>query len=207
MIRAAMPDGGTVALFIGSMASANAKARAGGVLDELSGQKDSPTIAGSQLGKYKLDDIHTDDTIETKAQDKAKDVLERLKGKPNVCLVGLYAYNPKAILLAARAKGQIGKVQIVGFDEDDLTLEGIEKGEIVGTVVQDPFNYGYKSVEVLAALKRGDSTKSVDGSVPYRIVTKTGGPSTVVNGMTIQNLKVSDFAAKLKADVASVHKK
>src|SRR5437868_3263542 len=49
MIKKAMPEGGTIALFIGGTASANAKARIGGVLDELAGQRDAK---GPQLGKY-----------------------------------------------------------------------------------------------------------------------------------------------------------
>ena len=32
-----------------------------------------------------------------------KAVLEKLRGTPNVCMVGLYAYNPPAILAGARA--------------------------------------------------------------------------------------------------------
>lgn len=206
LVKKALPDGGTVALFIGSMASANAKYRIAGVLDELAGQKDAPSAAGTKLGKYTLEDIHTDDTIETKAQENAKDVLEKLKGTPNLCLIGLYAYNPKAILLAARAKGQAGKVTIAGFDEDGTTLEGVAAGEIVGTVVQDPFQYGYKSVEILAALARGDQSKAVDVPIPYRLVTKDGGPDETVNGAKIVNLKVADFKKELEQNLASAKK-
>ena len=43
------------------------------------------------------------------------------------------------------------QIKIVGFDEDFATLAGIAAGEIEATVVQDPFAYGYKSVEALAA--------------------------------------------------------
>lgn len=206
LIKKALPNGGTVSLFIGTLSSANSKARSGGVLDELAGIKNAPTAPGSQLGKYKLDAIHLDDTSEAKAQDKAKDVLEKLKDTPNLCLVGLYAYNPKAILLAARAKGMVGKVTIVGFDEDWTTLEGIAKGEIIGTVVQDPFNYGYQSVKVLAGLARGDANAANIEPIAYRVVTKDGGPDETINGVKVLNLKATDFEAKLRADLASVKK-
>ena len=79
-------------------------------------------------------------------------------------MIGLYAYNPPAILEALRAGALVGKVKIVGFDENPETLKAIAAGEIEGTVVQDPFNYGYKSVEVLAAVARGDNSKLVNRS-------------------------------------------
>jgi ribose transport system substrate-binding protein len=206
LIKKAMPNGGTVSLFIGTLSSANSKARSSGVLDELAEKKDAPSEPGSQLGKYKLDAIHLDDTNEAKAQDKAKDVLEKLKDTPNLCMVGLYAYNPKAILLAARAKGLVGKVKIVGFDEDWTTLEGIAKGDIVGTVVQDPFNYGYMSVKVLAGLAKGDANAAKIDPIAYRVITKDGGSEETINGVKVQNVKAQDFEAKLRADLSSVKK-
>ena len=70
-------------------------------------------------------------------------------------------------------------------------------------MVQDPFMYGYKSVEALAAKARGDDSKLVKEPIPYRVVTKDGGPDETVNGLVVKNLKVADFEAKLRADLAS----
>ena len=39
-----------------------------------------------------------------------------------------------------------------------MTLQGIIDGEIHGTVVQNPYRYGYESVRVLAGLARGDDS-------------------------------------------------
>ncbi len=206
LIKKALPDGGTVALFIGNTASANAVGRIGGVLDELAGVKDASQTPGATLGKYKLDSISTDGANESQAQDKAKDVLERLKGTPNLCMVGLYAYNPKAILAGVKSKGLTGKVTVAGFDEDKATLKGVRDGDIVGTVVQDPFNYGYKSVEILAALAKGDASKGVDYNIPYRVITKDGAPDETVNGVKVVTMKATDFEAKLQADLDSVKK-
>ncbi len=204
LVKQALPAGGTVALFIGNESSANAVERIGGVLDELAGRKDAPRTAGADLGKYKLYGVTTDNADQKVAQDKARDVIEKLRGMPNVCCVGLYAYNPKACLLAAKAKGLAGTVKIVGFDEDVVTLQGIMDGEIVGTVVQDPFNYGYKSVEVLAALARGDASKAVDQTIAHRLVTKDGGPTETHGKFEVVNLKAQQFAEKSAAELASV---
>ena len=141
-----------------------------------------------------------------KAVTNARDILGRLDGVTDLCLVGLYAYNPPAILEAARAKSLVGKVSIVGFDENLETLKAIASGEIVGTVVQDPFNYGYKSVEVLAAVARGDMSKLVKGSMPYQVITKDGAPDATINGLAIKFPKATDFEKKIRDDLASVKK-
>ncbi len=204
LVEDALPDGGTVAVFIGSRSSANAQDRVRGVIDEIAGAENAPQEPGSKLGKYTLHAVTTDDSKADVAENKAAEALELLKATPNVCMVGLYAYNPKAILQAARKKGMTGKVKIVGFDEDAVTLDGITKGEIVGTVVQDPFSYGYKSVEVLAALARGDAKLAVDQDIAHRYVTRDGGPPRKVGKFDVVNVKIGDHTAKLLADAASV---
>jgi ribose transport system substrate-binding protein len=166
LVKQALPNGGTIAMFIGSTTSANGQARSGGVLDELAtpdangkpGQHpQKPEVSGKWYGKYFLVDGEpkTDGGPGERAVTNARDILNRLDGVADLCLIGLYAYNPPAILEAARAKGLAGKVKIVGFDENPETLKAISSGDIVGTVVQDPFGYGYKSVEILAAGARG----------------------------------------------------
>jgi ribose transport system substrate-binding protein len=196
LVKTAMSAGGTVAVFVGQMSGDNARQRFQGVIDELAGQKDAK---GPQLGKYALHrgEAITDNSNREQAQNNARQVLEQIGGQPNVCLVGLYAYNPPAILEAAKSKGLAGKVKIVGFDEDEKTLAGIEANEITGTVVQDPYGYGYKSVEILAAEAKGDESKRSSTNVPHRLVTADGKPPA---GESVQALTVAafraDFAAK-----------
>jgi len=71
-------------------------------------------------------------------------------------MVGLFAYNPPLCLAALEQAGKVGEVRVVAFDEADETLRGIQDGSVFGTVVQDPYMYGYKSIEVLNALSNGD---------------------------------------------------
>jgi ribose transport system substrate-binding protein len=211
MVKKAMPDGGTVILFIGNTASANSRARIGGVLDELAGQRDAK---GPQLGKftYHGNTPLVDDTDEAKAQQNAKAVIEELKNTPNVALIGLYAYNPKQILLAYRSKRSEVKhpMKIFGFDEDWTTLAGVAGGEIEGTVVQNPFLYGYNSVKILSTLAKGGSIPAAEEKpltvIPYRLVTRDGGPTEEVNGISVLNLKAAEFEQQLRADIDSVKK-
>lgn len=213
LVKKALPNGGTIAVFIGSTTSANAKDRIAGTLDELAGSDNRAAIADGKFaesyGKYKLfrKMAIEDAGEENKALDNAKDVIEQLKGTPDVCLIGLYAYNPKCILEASRSKKTTDKFKIVGFDEDTVTLDGIARGEIVGTVVQDPFNYGYESVRLLSILaKTGDTSQLPKQPTPYRVVTKDGGPDETVNGQTIKVTKAAEYAQKIKDDLASVKK-
>lgn len=206
LVKKALPaEGGTVAIFIGSTKSANGKARVQGVLDELAGEKDAKGVAGKHpqkadldvktYGKYHLvDGAAKEDGGPDNAQKTAGAVLARVKGMPNLCMVGLYAYNPPAILNDAKAKSMAKEIKIIGFDEDWETLKGIAAGEIEATVVQDPFAYGYESVKALA-------TKKYDVPlIPYRIVTKDGDG-------TAAGPKVADFETDLRAKIEAGKKK
>jgi ribose transport system substrate-binding protein len=217
LVKKALPKGGTVAIFIGSTKSANGKARTQGVLDELAGKKDAvgtpathpakADLKGKKFGEYFLVDGEAkEDGGENNAGPMAAGVLGRVKGLPDVCMVGLYAYNPPQIMEQARSKSMLNEIKIVGFDEAWVTLKGIADGEVVGTVVQDPFMYGYKSVEALAAKAKGDDSKLLKDAIPYRVVTKDGGPDETVNGLVVKFPKVADFEAKLREDLKSVGK-
>lgn len=182
LVKDALPNGGSVALFVGLTESLNAHQRCQGVLDELA---DAPTPAdtnklpalptrSAQYGKYKLLKVFTDQPEgQTKAVQNAADALLQLRNEANVCLVGLWAYNPPAILTAVKDADKLGKVKIVGFDENPVTLKGIEDGHIHATIVQDPFNFGYESVKAMAELAKGGKyTGAKLRAVPHRVVTK-----------------------------------
>lgn len=194
LVKEAMPEGGMIVVFVGQLTSFNARERVRGVREELG-------IPGSDKYTMYQDEAITDDADETKAQNNARDIVGKLGDRPNLCMVGLWAYNPPAILEAVRSKGLVGKIKIVGFDEDPRTLDGIAKGEIAGTVVQDPFNFGYRSVEILAAVAQGKTNRAEieDEYIPYRIITKDGRE---VRGE--RSIEVSEFAEDLQAKLDSV---
>ena len=111
-----------------------------------------------------------------------KTLANRTGGEKDLCFVGLWAYNPPAILSAVKDKDLLGKVKIVGFDENDATLQGIADGHIYGTIVQNPFEFGYQSVRLMASLAKGDkSVLPKDGIlyVPHRVISKEGGNDRV----------------------------
>jgi ribose transport system substrate-binding protein len=142
LIKEALPQGGGIALFVGKLDARNAQERLQGIKE---------AIAGS---KIEIIDVRTDDTDQVRAK---ANVSEMLVSHPDVAaLVGLWSYNGPAILNAVRDAGRIGQVKIIAFDEDDETLTGVKSGAIVGTVVQQPYEFGYQSITLLAKALKGD---------------------------------------------------
>lgn len=104
----------------------------------------------------KVVDTRTDETDRARAKSNVQDVLV---GRPKVaCLVGLWAYNGPLIGSVIRETNVVGKVKAVCFDEEKGALRAIRDGVIHATIVQKPYEFGYQSVKVLAALIRGDKS-------------------------------------------------
>lgn len=178
LIKEAMPEGGSVMFFVGRAGQLNAKQRRQGITDELldrpAGQPgDDPPDAELKGAKYTILGTRTDEVDFAKAKSNVQDALTRHQDIG--CLVGLFSYNTPKIYEAVKEANRLGKVRIVGFDEEDDTLRGVQAGHIFGTVVQSPFRYGYESVRILAALVKGDRSVVPENKffeVPARAVKK-----------------------------------
>ncbi len=176
LVRAAMPDGGTIAIYVGRPDAINGQERRQGVLDILARQKNAP--GPEKYGKYTLYNppAFYDYVSQQKCKDQAADTLTALQGVERVCLIGLWEYNPPALLRAVEGAGKLGQVAIVAFDENEATLQGVKDGHIFGTVVQQPYLFGMESVRLMAAVARGDrSVIPADGKlyIPHKVITKS----------------------------------
>lgn len=163
LLEEALPDGGPVVIIVGDLDQDNARHRRQGVIDHLLGRQPDATrfdAADAELknDKWEIRATSTDNMDAQKCKAIVQDWLTRwsdLKG-----MVGLFAYEPPVILDALREAGRLEQVKIAGFDEDEGTLQGIKDGFIHGTVVQNPYEYGYQSVSLLAKLAReADASK------------------------------------------------
>jgi len=142
LIREALPEGGEIMLFVGKLDAQNAQERIQGIREAL---------AGSAI---RIIDVRTDDADDVRAKANAADTLVRY---PDIeALVGLWSYNGPAILNAVREAGKVGEVRIVAFDEADETLVGVRDGAIHATVVQQPYEFGYQAIMLMAQALRGD---------------------------------------------------
>lgn len=161
LVKEALPEGGQVILFIGRLEQDNSKRRRQGVIDELLDRSRDPSrydAPGAPVKgeKYTVLATLTDQFDRAKGKANAEDMLTKY---PKVgCMVGLFAYNPPLILEALSQAKRLNKVKVVGFDEEDVTLQAIVDGTVHGTVVQNPYEYGYQSVKVLKALFEGDDS-------------------------------------------------
>lgn len=125
-------------------------------------------------GHYVILGTRTDNFNFAAAKSLAEDALV---AHPNLgCMVGLFAYNPPYMLEALKGAERLGAVRLVAFDEADETLQAIKDGHCYGTVVQNPYQYGYESVRILAALARGDRSVLPGGggflNIPARKITR-----------------------------------
>jgi ribose transport system substrate-binding protein len=172
LIKKAVPNGGSIMLFVGKRDAQNAKERIQGVEE---------TLKGTNI---KILDVRTDDTDRVRAKQNVADTLVR---NPDIaCLVGLWSYNGPAILNAVKDANKIGKVKIVTFDEENDTLQGVKDGAIEATVVQNPYEFGRQAVSLMAKKLRDENPSiPADGKV-------------IVPTRAIDRSNVDEFWANLK---------
>lgn len=149
LLKEALPDGGKVMAFVGLGDQANAVERYKGLRE---------AVEGTDI---EILDLRTDEVDFGKARRNAEDTLTN---HPDIAgMVGLWSYNAPLILEAVKDKGVLDKVKIIGFDEDPRTLKAIDAGEIHGTVVQKPYEFGYQAVVALRAMVvEGKSPKDLE---------------------------------------------
>lgn len=136
-------------------------------------------------GKYTVLGILTDNQDNAKAKENAETTLLR---HPDIaCMVGLWSQNTPMILAGLRSSDAMGKVKVVGFDEHAETLQGIRDGVVHGTIVQQPYVFGYRSVQWLTQIARGEPVDVPESGlvfIPHR---------------TIDAENVQDYAEELEA--------
>jgi ribose transport system substrate-binding protein len=172
----ALPDGGKCIGFVGLPGADNARERIEGM---------KAAIAGS---KVELIDVRGDDIDMTRAK---RNVEDALAANPDIdCMVGFYSYNPPRIYEVLKESGKLGDVTVIAFDEDPITLGGVREGSIAGTVVQQPYEWGYEGMKLMAKALEGDSS----GIPANKLV--------IVPTKIIDRDNVDAFEAELKARIA-----
>jgi ribose transport system substrate-binding protein len=174
-INKLLPNGGKMAVFVGTFSADNAAQRLKGVTDAIQGHK------------IDIIDKREDNTDRAKARSNVEDIIN---AHPDLnMVVGLWSYNGPAIAAAIEALNKKGKVLAAVFDEDDGTLNGIQSGAIQVTCVQKPFQFGYLSSKWMHELAtKGEAAKS---QLPADKVIDTGVE-------VISKTNVADFRAKLE---------
>lgn len=175
-MKKALPDGGKCMGFVGYLGAENAVERIEGFRE---------AVAGSNV---ELVDVRGDDVDFARARSNVDDVLA---ANPEItCMVGFYSYNPPKIYEALQAAGKLGEITVIGFDEDPVTLGAVKDGSFAATIVQQPYEFGYQGMKLMAAYLGGD---------------KSGIPENgliIVPTKAIDQSNVDAFAEDLKAKLA-----
>ncbi|WP_224702336.1 sugar-binding protein [Devosia aquimaris] len=157
----ALPDGAKCMGFVGFLGADNAVERIAGFRQAVEGKG------------IELVDVRGDDVDFGRARSNVDDVLA---ANPEInCMVGFYSYNPPKIYEALQAAGKLGQITVIAFDEDPITLGAVREGNFAGTVVQDPYQWGYQGMHLMAKYLEGDkSGVPADGLiiVPTKVIDK-----------------------------------
>ena len=150
---------GEVAIFIGRLEQDNAKRRRQGFIDGLLGRTadatryDEPGKVISEAG-YTIVGTWTDSFDRAKAKANIEDVM--IKHPKLALMTGLFEYNSTLAVEVLKQTGKLGAVKLAAFDEGAEVITAIKDGSVLGTVVQDPYGYGFESIKLLHALNQGD---------------------------------------------------
>ena len=173
----ALPDGGQCMGFVGLLGADNAVERIDGFRQ---------AVEGSGV---ELVDVRGDEIDFARARSNVDDVLA---ASPEItCMVGFYSYNPPKIYEALQAAGKLGEITVIAFDEDPITLGAVRDGHFAGTVVQQPYEWGYQGMHLMADYLEGDTSQiPEDGLI-------------IVPTKIIDQSNVDEFEADLKAKISS----
>jgi ribose transport system substrate-binding protein len=141
LMKQALPGGGKVALLVGQLDVANAQQRQQGVTEAL---------AGSNL---EIIGTFTDGAQPAEAKRVVTDVLAKY---PDLAgLIGLWGYNaPQAVNALQDSPDR--DVKVIGSDESIETCRCVRQKREFGSAAQQPFEFGYQSIKMLARLHRGE---------------------------------------------------
>jgi ribose transport system substrate-binding protein len=135
-----LPNGGKIAIQVGSLTALNAKER-------IQGFKDA--IKGSKLEIVK-EDVDEEDAQVANAHSEAI-----LASTPDLAgFYGVYVYNSPAQARAVQAAGKKpGEIKIVGFDASEEAVQFIKQGYIDGVIDHRQYNFGFFGGMVLYMMK------------------------------------------------------
>jgi ribose transport system substrate-binding protein len=155
LTRKALPKDGKVALLMVNLTKDNDQYRKSGFSETL-------TAAGDESPKVEIVDVLED---HGQADQCAENIRKALADHPD--LAGFVAMNGSEgpiLMKTLRANGSLGKVKLVTFDDAPETLAGVEDGSIFASVVQDPYQFGYETIRILAELGRGSQSLEPGGN-------------------------------------------
>lgn len=160
LAREALSGGGKVALLVVNLTKDNMQ-------DRKSGFSDTLAAAGDESPKLEIVDLLED---QGQADRCAENIRSALAKHPDLSgLVAMNGYHGPILMKTLRDNGKLAKLKLITFDDAPETITGVENGSIFATVVQDPYQFGYETVRILADLARGDELLKPIGNSAFNV--------------------------------------
>ena len=194
LVSEAMPEGGKVAVILANSTKANMLERRGGFAERI-GQFSNDSEGGEKTPKYTVVGYLEDNGSDATCVQLVRDLVEK---EPDVgCILALNARHGPLLIKELTELGKLDQIKLVTFDATEETLKGIEEGHIFATIAQDPYNYGFKAVSILAGLCNGDEV-----AVPI-----VGRGSEYVGAEAISQKNIAEYRKRLQSRQDSLDKK
>ena len=158
----ALPDGGKCMGFVGLLGADNATRAHRGLqagdrgLEASSSSTCAATTSTSTRAKRNVEDV--------------------LAANPEInCMVGFYSYNPPRIYEALKAAGKLGQITVIALRRGSDHAGRRARGTIAGTVVQQPYEWGYQGMKLMADYLEGDKSGVPENKliiVPTKVIDK-----------------------------------
>jgi ribose transport system substrate-binding protein len=152
----AIGEEGDVILLRYLAGSESTEKREQGFLDALAEYPDVTVVSSDQYGGDNA----------TSSKEKVDQLLQ-VHGQS---LDGIFAVcepNANGTLEALKNAGVAGEVKFIAFDPSDALIDGLEKGQVHGIVLQDPVQMGYQSVMTLVKALNGESAEPFQSTGEY----------------------------------------
>ncbi len=144
LIKKAFPDGANIIVCMANKTKQNTTERKAGIEQGLFGR--GGTAEGS---KYKIIDTLVDEGDEVRCEEQLRKAIDAAKELN--CIVGLNGYQGPIIAEVLEDKNLRGKVNVITFDVDPITLDAIASGTINAAIAQDSYQYGYEAINSLCS--------------------------------------------------------
>ena len=173
---------GKVAMLRYQEGSASTTKREQGFLDALAAAPGITVVSSSQYGGATTESSYR----------ASENLLSPLKSaQRRLSIEGIFTPNESTtfgMLRALQDGGIAGSVVFLGFDSSPKLVEGLEKGEIQGLVLQNPFRMGYVGVTTMVSRLSGNAVeRKID---------------TGVTMVTQENMNQPEIRELLKPDLA-----
>jgi len=170
-MKKALPNGGDVAILVGSLTATNALQRIQGFKQAIAGSKITVTATENDNGVAATASSNADAVIAANPN---------LKG-----IYGVYSYDGPAGAVAVKSKGDTGKIWVIADDNEPGTITGLQNGTVAASIIQQPFMQGYLGAYVTTAMKVLGSAQVASIIKPFET---DGVISTGVGTLTKANL-------------------